>query len=304
MKTSSSIINQITPFVYGTTRLGDNSVPEEKRVRIARIAMDAGVWFHTSHHYNSALKILRTAFDQDPKNIPRLIIKLGGNTIEEFRKEIYKNTEPLGIESIDVGQLCIGGKLAEEFATGGNCYQEFQKIREEGLIKSFVMEVFPWNSEIPYQALLNGYSIDTVDAHIFYLNPLQRFANNKLWDFLQKNKAPIIAMRTISGGPIRMLRDLPGYAWKEYLQRRAVEVAPIFERSGIESWTEFCMRFAHSIPHVLATVGATSRRENLAEFISAGQNIKPLPPELVKEILVLHHRWSNELDIHAEPWTM
>ena len=35
-----------------------------------------------------------------------------------------------------------------------------------------------------------------------------------------------------------------------------VEVVPLFERSGIESWTEFCVRFAHSFPLVRATGAA------------------------------------------------
>ena len=63
-----------------------------------------------------------------------------------------------------------------------------------------------------------------------------------------KKTKPIIAMRTVSGGPVHSLRDVPGFAWKDYLQKRAVEVAPIFEKSGIKSWTEFCVRFAHSFP--------------------------------------------------------
>jgi predicted aldo/keto reductase-like oxidoreductase len=83
-----------------------------------------------------------------------------------------------------------------------------------------------------------------------------------------------------------------------------VEVAPIFERSGIKSWTEFCLRFAHSFPEVRATVGATSRPENFREFLSAKDNLQPLPADIVNEIVKLQYRWSDELDIHAEPWSM
>jgi predicted aldo/keto reductase-like oxidoreductase len=97
---------------------------------------------------------------------------------------------------------------------------------------------------------------------------------------------------------------VPGFAWKEYLQKRAVEVAPIFESSGIRSWTEFCVRFARSIPQVRATVGSTSKIENLNEFLSARDPGRPLPESIIKEIEALHRRWSDELDIHAGPWTM
>jgi hypothetical protein len=114
----------------------------------------------------------------------------------------------------------------------------------------------------------------------------------------------MIAMRTVAGGNVHKLRDVPGYAWKPYLQQRAAEVAPIFERSCVPSWTEFCVRFAHSFPLVRATVGATSRVENLQEFLVAAKNIEPLPAETIVEITRLHYRWSDELDMKAEIWTL
>jgi hypothetical protein len=111
-------------------------------------------------------------------------------------------------------------------------------------------------------------------------------------------------MRTVSGGNVHRLRDVPGAAWKEYLQQRAVEVAPIFERSGIASWTEFCVRFAHGFPLVRATVGATSRIENLNEFLAAAEDIQPLPADIQEAIVALQRRWSDEVDMKAEVWSM
>jgi hypothetical protein len=64
------------------------------------------------------------------------------------------------------------------------------------------------------------------------------------------------------------------------------------------------MRFAFSFPQVRATVGATSRAENLQEFLSSSKNIKPLPLEIRDEIVRLQYRWSDEVDIHAEQWSM
>lgn len=299
-----SLLSDITPYVYGTTRLGDDSIPFEERLRLARTAMDAGVWFHTSHTYGSAEKVLRAAFDQDRQRVPKLIVQIGWDTASELKDMIHENLDALGIESMELGQLCLGGELAQQFATGGACYAEFEKIRSAGLVKRFVLEVFPWTSHTPLQALRHGYPQGIVDGYILYLNPLQRFASNELWDLLVERQEPIIAMRTVSGGDVWKLRDVPGYAWKDYLQKRAAEVAPIFEHSGIPSWTEFCVRFAHSFPQVRATVGSTGKLENLAEFLRAAQDIQPLPAEIVTEITRLQARWSDELDIHAEEWTM
>ena len=294
----------LSHYIYGTTRLGDSKIPFEDRIHVARMAMDAGVWFHTSHTYGDALQVLRAAFDQDRAHVPHLIVKIGWNNIAEMRDVIRQNLEPLGLESLDVGQLCLGGQLADEFEHGGACYQAFEQMKAEGLVHRFVVEVFPWTSHISLNALRGGYPDGVVDGYIFYLNPLQRFASNELWDVLVSRNEAMVAMRTVSGGPVHRLRDVPGAAWKEYLHQRAVEIAPIFERSGIQSWTEFCVRFAFSFPQVRATVGSTSRPENLQEFLRAADDIQPLPEDIVHEITRLQYRWSDELDVLAEPWSM
>lgn len=301
---TSQLLSDLSPYIYGTTRLGDDKLPFDERVRVARAAMDGVNWFHTSHHYGNALQVLRAAFDQDRARVPNLIVKIGWNSIEELRDVIHQNLDPLGLESLELGQLCLGGPLAEEYATGGPCYEAFARLKQEGLVRRFVLEVFPWTSEVALRAIRGGYPEGIVDGYILYLNPLQRFASNELWDVLVERNEPIIAMRTVAGGDVYRLRDVPGYAWKPYLQERAGEVVPIFERSGVESWTEFCIRFAHGFPGVRTTVGATSRLENLREFLDAAQDIQPLSPDIYEEIARLHHRWSDALDMRAEPWTM
>jgi aryl-alcohol dehydrogenase-like predicted oxidoreductase len=302
--TKADLLTDISPYVYGTTRLGDGKIPFDNRVSIARAAMDAGVWFHTSHTYGDALQVLRTAFDQDRTRVPKLIIKLGWDTMEELRDMVRRNLEPLGLESLELGQLCLGGELADEFASGGACYKGFQDLKDQGIVRRFVVEIFPWTSEKPLQALRRGYPEGIVDGYIFYLNPLQRFASNALWDLLVEREEPVVAMRTVAGGPVHRLRDVPGAAWQPYLQERAVQVAPIFERSGIKSWTEFCVRFAHSFPQVRATVGSTSRLTHLHGFLSAAENIQPLPADIVEDITRLQVEWSDAVDVHAEPWSM
>ncbi len=271
---------------------------------MARAAMDGTSWFHTSHAYGNALEVLRAAFDEDAARIPRLIVKIGWKTVEELRDVVHKHLIALRLDSLDIGQLCLSDSLAEDYASGGACYEEFARLKQQGLVHRFVLEVFPWTSDVALKALRGGYPEGIVDGYIFYLNPLQRFPSNELWDELVARKEPMIAMRTVAGGNIHRLRDVPGYAWKSYLQERAAEVVPIFERSDVQNWTEFCVRFAHSFPLVRATVGATSKLENLQEFLAAARNIEPLPADIVDEIVKLHYRWSEELDMKAEHWSM
>jgi hypothetical protein len=292
----------MTKYTYGTTRLGDESIPFDNRVSIARAAMDARVWFHTSHTYGNALQVLRAAFDQDREHIPPAIFKIGWDFIDQIREVIHQNIDPLAIDKMAIGQLCLGGTLGEEFRTGGPCYDGFRRLKDEGLVERFVLEVWPWNSNVPLEALRKGYPEGVVDGYIFYLNPLQRFVTNELWDLLQERDEPIIAMRTVCGGSVHRLRD--SERAPEYLRKRATEIAPIFERSGCESWTEFCVRFVYGSPQVRSTVGSTSQRENLRDFLSAVQTIDPLASDLQEEIISLQRRWSIDHDSHAEPWSM
>jgi len=71
------MLTDISSYVYGTTRLGDDKIPFADRVKVARAAMETGIWFHTSHTYGDALKVLRAAFDEDRNKIPKLIVKIG-----------------------------------------------------------------------------------------------------------------------------------------------------------------------------------------------------------------------------------
>lgn len=37
---------------------------------------------------------------------------------------------------------------------------------------------------------------------------------------------------------------------------------------------------------------------------AAARPIEPLPAAIVDEISSRHRRWSDQVDVHAEPWTM
>jgi predicted aldo/keto reductase-like oxidoreductase len=301
---STSTFRLPSRYIYGTTRLGDVKIPVAERVKIARAAMETGVWFHTSDQYGDAIQVLATAFSEARSRVPKLIFKVGGENITEMRSIIHRQIKPLGLDHMDIAQLCLGGDMAEQFRSGGACYDEFRRLRDEGLVRQFVLEVFPWTSQVPLEALRAGYTAGLIDACIFYLNPLQRFAANPLWDFIVDRNIPVIGMRTVCGAPVHALRDVPGAAWCDYLQKRAVEVAPIYERSGVGNWTEFCVRFAFGFPQVRATVGSTARLENLREFTDSIKTITPLPADIQADLVRLQRRWSDETDIHAKPWTM
>ena len=298
MQNPNSALKSLSSYVYGTTRLGDGSIPHADRVAVAKHAISSGVWIHTSDQYGDALAVLNQAIKES--KAPNQFFKVGWESVDQIRGQMKAQLEAIGLSKMTVGQLCLGGDLATAFANGEAAALELNKLKTEGLVDSYVLEVFPWTSEVPLKALNGGTASSLVDAYIFYLNPLQRFVTNELWDSIVANQFPVVAMRTVCGGDIRSLvsRD-------NYVGERAKEVLPLFAGSGCVSWTEFCIRFVKGFPFVLATVGSTSRAANLDDFLRYRlEDVQPLPAEIQSEILKLQRKWSDDVDRHAEPWTM
>lgn len=259
------------------------------------------MWFHTSHQYGDALAVLRTAFDQAPAKVPKLIYKVGWSSVEEVEGQINLQISALGKERMEIAQLCPGGDLAEDIKKGGPGRDGLMKLKDSGLVGRYVLEVFPWTSSTALEALKSGSADGFIDAVILYLNPLQRFASNDLWELLTEKQFPIIAMRTVCGGD---LYGLVERAKADYQKPRAQAIIPIFERSGIAKWSEFSARYSLGFPNVIATVGATSRLDGLNELLESTSVLEPLDADVVDEIQSLQRVWSDEVDMKAELWTM
>lgn len=292
-------------YIYGTTRLGDGSIQHGDRVALAREVLDRGLWVHTSDQYGDALDVLGAAV-RETASAPSTIVKVGGGSASDVRASLKAQARRLGVSSITFGQLSPVSGMGEALAGIDPAVRDdLRALKSEGLVGGFLLEIFPWTSESPLRALRAGYLEDLIDGVILYLNPLQRFASNELWDELRDREIDQISMRTVAGGDIFSLRDEPGAAWRPYLQERATQVAPIFERSGASSWVEFCARFALGTPGVRATVGSTSSSARLEELLDATRvPVRELPVDVIDELLRLQRRWADETDAKAEPWTM
>ena len=295
-------LTDLSRFVYGTTRLGDESILFTDRLAIVREAVAAGLWIHTSHQYGDALNVLRALFDEDRTKVPPTIFKLGNSSPEEVRAQAVTQLETVGNTGMTIGQVFPSGQLAEDLCTGGPGIEGLAQLKSDGIVGRFEMEVWPWSSDIALRCIQNGHADHVIDGYTFYLNPLQRFVSNELWDLMMDRNVSIVAMRTVAGGDVHHTLKKPDAP--DYLRKRAAEIAPIFDASGVESWTEFAVRFALGFSQVRATVGSTARSSNLKEFLDTTKDARPLDEAIVNEILVLQRKWSDEHDVHAAPWSM
>jgi hypothetical protein len=82
--------------------LGRNPADIRNDLEVARRALEAGVWFHSSPTYNMGFTymVLKTAFDEDRSRVPRVILKVRDGSVPLMRFEAAKNAAPLSEETL------------------------------------------------------------------------------------------------------------------------------------------------------------------------------------------------------------
>lgn len=299
-----SVLRDLPPYVFGSMSLGREDLPFATRVAMARHAMERCSWFHTSHKYGTTIDVLAEAFRDLPGRIPQCIFKLSGDSIDEIRRQVELQLRLLDRPRLDVGQVHLGGALAQGVMAGDRSLDGFRRLKEEGLVGGFTLEVHPWTSGIALAHLRSGEGRDVFEGFSFYYNPLQRYALNALFALIEQERRPILSIRTVAGGPIERQAARPASA-ADFLQRRAAELLPLYRASGRGGWTEFCMDFLFSHPQVLCTIGACSTPDHLAEYLSAvAEGFRSLPAVTLAAISAMQARWSDEKDRFAPEWSM
>ena len=264
----------ISSFTFGTGRIDDPASAEH--LAVARAAMEAGVWFHTSHAYGDGrvFEVLRKAFAADKTRVPRCIFKVDGQSPELLRETVEICLRGTGVERLDIAQIC-GNPEPASLRAGGALHDTMCELHQRGLVGAYTLEIFRGFSE----NLLPVIDEELFDSVIFYYNTVEREVSNALWDSLHRSATPILALRTLAGRP-----DNYG-ALTEDARR---ELTAIYERSGCADRFEFRFRFVRSVPGVASTIGATSQLAHLQRFLAADREFSPLPAALVTEIQALH----------------
>ncbi|MFU8780586.1 MAG: hypothetical protein ACNA71_06120, partial [Kiritimatiellia bacterium] len=112
-------------YAFGSMSLGRNPASVDADLVVARRAMDAGVWFHSSPTYNNGFTfmVLRRAFDENRAGVPRMIVKVRDATPALMRFEVEDSCRRLGLEALDVAQLVsmdtTPGNLVDQLRAGG-----------------------------------------------------------------------------------------------------------------------------------------------------------------------------------------
>ncbi|MEO5961134.1 MAG: aldo/keto reductase [Opitutaceae bacterium] len=283
----NSTIPPTTFFTFGCMSLGKDLLKLDDHIRVARAAMDAGVWFHASPTYNRGFTymILRMAFDESRSQVPPMIIKIRCGTPKLLRFEVEDALSRLKIDRIDVAQLVFtesGGykPFTDDIARNGPIAAVCESLRREGKVAQFCPQVDRESSQafLPIAKKFDGF--------VLYLNPLERDVDDAMWAYLQEQGTPLWALRTLSGAagvPARLEKRRADSPADPNLAKAERTIA-LSKEIGCASWTELCMRYAKSEPRLVTTIGGTGDMGHLNEFLTRAKQATPLPPEVMTRI--------------------
>jgi aryl-alcohol dehydrogenase-like predicted oxidoreductase len=272
----------LTPYTFGTMSLGRNPTDVGNDLIVARRAMEAGVWFHSSPTYNNGFTfmVLRQAFDENRAQVPRMILKVRDATVSLMRFEVEDSCRRLGLDVIDIAQLVSmdsrPGNLIDQLRGGGGLIaDELASLRARGLIHQAVIFLTPENSDAAVEATRS----DLIDGVTLYWNACQRDCSPTAWAAIRGQGIDTLALRTLGGGPT----DQASAA-------KAGELAALINAAGCRDATEFNLRLAASEPAIRTTIGGTSSLANLESYLKAAGNAAPLSADLLLRVEQLQAR--------------
>jgi len=272
-------LNSPTPYTFGSMSLGKNPADVADDLAVARRAMEAGVWFHSSPTYNQGFTymVLRQAFDADRARLPRLILKVRDATVSLMRFEVEDSCRRLGLDGIDIAQLVSmdanPGNLIDQLRGGGGpLVDELASLRTRGLIRQAVIFLTPKNSDAAVEAVRS----ELIDGVTLYWNPCQRDCSDSAWTAIREQGVPVLALRTLGGGPA-----------DKRSAEKAERLAALQNEAGCQTAAQLALRQAASEPVVRTTIGGTASLSHLEEFLSAAQSATPLPEDVKAKLEVV-----------------
>ncbi|HEY8667260.1 MAG TPA: hypothetical protein VIL86_11375, partial [Tepidisphaeraceae bacterium] len=237
-------------------------------------------WFHSSHAYGNGkvIETLKKAFAESPRQRPKMIFKIDGLDVKGLQESV-EGALSTGVDRIDIGQVC-GNPPIEELQPGRPMHDALARLLEQGKVGHLCMEIFWQFSPNALRCL----QANIFNSYTYYFNAVNREVSNELYDELQRRQTPILALRTLGGGPESYWGTPDAAAAKTALDA-------IYAESGCATKLEFRCRFILSFPNTRTTIGASSKPDHLQALLGACAGAKPLAAGIISRIEALHREW-------------
>ena len=254
-------LSKLTVGTGGVGKIGD---PEQ--INVIRRVMDQGdIWMHCANYGEGSFQNLKVAFSERPAKVPKTIYKVDGITADGFRTTLRDFLAQTAVKRTNIAQIC-GFPLSKE---PDAVLDAMAKARQQGTVDTFIMDLVP-----SYCDKVPGYIRQRLfDGYIFYYNVIECSATNALMALLEREKVPILAMRTFAGGEF-----FKGTAPQQQ------ELKTLCRKSGCASEVEFCIRFALSVPVSATTIAGTAKGAHLDLLLDAARRFEPLDPVVVGQV--------------------
>lgn len=263
-------LQTISTLTIGTGGVGKIGDPEQ--INVIRRVMDQGnIWMHCANYGEGAFKNLKVAFSERPSKVPKTIYKVDGITAEGFRTTLRDFLAETAVQRTSIAQVC-GFPLSKE---PDAVLEAMAKARQQGIVDTYIMDLVPSYCDKVLDYIRQG----VFDGYIFYYNVIECTATDAVLALMEKHQMPILAMRTFAGG--------------EFFRGTAPqheELKSLYQESGCASETEFCLRFALSVPLSVTTIAGTSKVTHLDLLVDAARRFQPLDPVLVNRVRALLRR--------------
>lgn len=274
----------LTPYTFGSMSLGSEPLEVKRDVAVARKAMEAGVWFHSSptYHKGFTYMILRMAFDECRSQQPKLILKIRDAEPALVKFEVEDALRRLGLEQIDIIQLVHdksgseGRTIVGDFLNQGERWELVQRFKQEGKVGSAVLFLTRDRGLEAREALDTG----LFDGVTFYNNLMEFDVPAGLKGYIQgKKDLPILALRSVYGGLVAGKGELDGDRYT-----RAQKLQQIASDSGCRDLVELSMCYAASNPQIRTTIGGTRNPGHLATYLELAESARPLGEDALQAI--------------------
>lgn len=296
----------ITQYIYGTGDVGLKGYTQENDLELLRIAIEAGIWLHSSPDYGGGegnvtggtYHFLRQSFDTlgPPAGmVSKLFIKGYDGWLHGTSNDLRTNAEDtcriLNIEQLPVAQIWGDEEVVADLREQGTIYKTLEKIKRDGLVGQYV-----WQLSLDVTAEQFEVIDTVVDGYIFYYNVIERETRNGVYDMLTERNRPIIALRTLGRMFVDYTTwesntvDVHKYANQE-TPARVDALKDIYLASGCSSWLDFSMSFNKSIPQTLGTIGMTNKPSHLHDYLGAAESSTGMNAELSRQMMALQREW-------------
>lgn len=286
----------LTPFTFGCMSLGYDPAEMQNNIRLARIAMETGVWFHASQEYagGGAFMILHHAYRENRSQIPRMILKIRCDNAAVLKYDVEDALRRMNIDQVNIAQLCRAKHdkrpVVDDFLVHGEMWQVCQDLQKQGKVGQYVMEIFASFSADAIRAV----QANLFPGYIFYFSPGERQTNTELFELLESRGENILSLRTMCGGILdpERIQSIREKKPQDRAIARFEALKPIYEQSGCANWVEFAFSFLKAFPTLRTSIAGTAKEVHFKELLAGSQKAIPMAPALVKQIKALHHEWS------------